>query len=233
VGTASELRRAGVSRAFELLTGEDFDIAAPTARARAKAELWGPDAGHESRDFVALVLDTVLVGKDAAEQGQKPASALLDRTLEILARKSGYDSRRPTPPPANPTETNALAIVAIVVGAATTAAVVAYLIYRASQVVTAELAIHAASRELMRAHADALNVLEAHRKREAIAGTAIPFDVGELAILQRLQDAQDTAARVEGGAISAAAAPPVGISEGLVLGLAVAGGLVYFLWGRK
>ena len=230
MGTAADLRRAGVAKAFALLTGgDDFDVAAPTARARAATGAWASDGGNGPRDFVALVLDSLLVSKDEEGDGQAAPAALLDRTWEILAKKDGYDPKKPSPAAsANPTQANALAIVAIVVGAVAYTAIVIYLIYRASQIVVAWLAVSASSREMVRAHADVMTMLEAHRKREAVAGGTLPFDVAELAILQRLQDAQDAAQRVDLGAVDAAAGSPVAAGGlGVLLGAAALG---FGLW---
>jgi len=239
VTTASEARRSAAENAFALLAdGDDFQVAAATGRARAKDGAWEPGPRETvPHDFVALMLDSSLVSKDASEQGAAVAAALLDRTWEVLAKKDGYDPKKPVVTPAG-TTANAAAGIALVVAvlAATLlyAAVMVYLIYRASQVVTAWLSVDASTREMMRCHADAMTMLEAHRKREAIAGVAIPYDVAELAILQRLEDSQDAALSVQGAAIKAAAPPPVGASEGLLLGLglaAVAGW--YFLLRKK
>ena len=183
---------------------------------------------------MALVLDSVLLSKDESDDGAPVPAALLDRTWTILAKNDGYDPKKPSPASsANPTQANALAIVAIVVGAVAYTAIVVYLIYRASQILVSWLAISASSREMVRAHADAMTMIEAHRKREALAGAPLPFDVAELAILQRLQDAQDAAAKTQGAAIDAASASPVeagGIGVLVALG---AVGLGLWWWGSK
>jgi hypothetical protein len=249
VTAASDARRLAAENAFGLLTGgDDFAVAAATGRERAASGVWVEPHGHESPwlggvprdkvpgDFAALMLDSSLVSKDAADAGSPVAGALLDRTWEILAHKDGYDPKKPVVAPAGLTA-NAAAGVGLVVAvlAATLlyAAVMVYLIYRVSQVVTAWLAVDASSREMVRCHADAMTMLEAHRKRESVAGHPIPFDVAEMAILQRLQDAQDAALSVQGQTIAAASAPPVGVSEGLLLGIGVAAVAAYFLLFRK
>ena len=181
---------------------------------------------------MALVLDSVLLSKDESDDGAPVPAALLDRTWTILAKNDGYDPKKPSPASsANPTQANALAIVAIVVGAVAYTAIVVYLIYRASQILVSWLAISASSREMVRA--DAMTMIEAHRKREALAGGPLPFDVAELAILQRLQDAQDAAAKTQGAAIDAASASPVeagGIGVLVALG---AVGLGLWWWGSS
>jgi len=246
VTAASDARRLAAENAFGLLTGDgDFVVSAATGRERASAGVWVEPGEKPSpwfggapvpRDFVALMLDSSLVSKDAADAGSPVAGALLDRTWEILAHKDGYDPKKPVVAPAGLTA-NAAAGVGLVVAvlAATLlyAAVMVYLIYRVSQVVTAWLAVDASSREMVRCHADAMTMLEAHRKRESVAGHPIPFDVAEMAILQRLQDAQDAALSVQGQTIAAASASPVGVSEGLLLGIGVAAVAAYFLLFRK
>lgn len=234
MGAAADLRRAGIKNAYALLTGGDFEVDAATGRARAQARAWSPDAGNETRGFVALLLDSVLVSRQSADDGAVIPAELLDRTWAILAKRSGYEPKKPAPAAANPTQANALAVIAIVVGALAFYGVVAYLIYRASLVVTTELALRASSSELLRAHADAMNMLDAHRSREAIAGGPLPYDLAEVAIMQRLQAAQDAASQVQGAAIASAAAAPVGVGSGVLIGVLIAGGLwVYFVGGKR
>ncbi len=232
--TAAELRRAAVAKAFGLLTGgADFDVSAATARERAKSREWAADQGHETRDFIALVLDSELLSKELEDSGQENVADLLDRSWLILAKKDGYDPNKPQKQTGSPVQANAVAIVAAVIGIVAVAAVVAYLIYRASQIVSAEIAIHASSQELVRAHSDAMTVIEAHRAREAKAGKALPYDAGELAILQGLQAAQDAAQKVQTGTVEATKGSPFGASEGALLTILVLGAGALYLASRK
>jgi len=236
VSTASDLRRAAAEKLFALFSGEDFAVAAATARARATSRDWHTDPGLVAGDFRALVLDSNLVASSAEDAGAKAPAALLDRTWAVLAKKDGYDPNAPAPKPSGAQANIGIeiaALIAVVVGTVAGAAIAAYLIYRASQIATAWLAIDAASQEMVRCHADAMTMLEAHRKREALTGAPIPFDAGELAILQRLQDSQDAALSVQGATVRAAASPPVGASEGLLIGLGLAAVAAYFLFGRS
>lgn len=231
---AADIRRASVAKAFSLLTGgADFEVAAATARERATTRTWTGDGEHPTRDFIALMLDSELISKEV-EDDNPSAAKILDRTWVTLAKKDGYDPSKP-PAKGSASQANAVAIVAIVVGAVAVVGVLAYLIYRASQVVTAEIAIHASSQEMLRAHADAMTVIEAHHAAEQKAGHVIAYDAGELAVLAGLQKAQDNAAKANAGALDSANKPPPGpgATEGALLTLLVIGAGAVYLMTRK
>jgi hypothetical protein len=75
VSTASDLRRAAAEKLFALFSGEDFAVAAATARARATSRDWHTDPGLVAGDFRALVLDSNLVASSAEDAGAKAPAA--------------------------------------------------------------------------------------------------------------------------------------------------------------
>lgn len=230
----NDTRAALAEKAFQLLSGGyDYAVATATAEARAEAGDWTSDGpASATRDFLAYVLSSEVLASNVND-AHPDASKLLSRTWVVIAKEDGYQEGQSVPKGDNPTQANALAIVAIVVGSIALAAIVIYVVYRASQIVSERLALNAADRELVRSHEEARKVIEAHQAKEALAGHPIPYDVGELAILRGLADAQDAAAKVQLGTVGNAGKPPADAIDGVLVGLLVAGAAGIYLATRR
>lgn len=231
MSAATQATTAALGVAFKAAYGDDFDVALATGLARCDAKDWSADAGNEVTDFVAVVLASAIVGREGAEN-HADVDKLLARTVVVLAQKDGWKPNDPQPKGSG-AESNLILILGAIVIVAEVAAF-AYVVYRASQVVQSVLVNYEAARELMRAHSDAMHVVDEHRKAEEKAGHVIAYDTGEKTILERLQQAQDNALKISlatTNASTGSAVPEVG--AGVILGLAAAAALAYVVLAPK
>ncbi len=226
-----------IKSAFQAAYGADYESAFATGMWRAENLDWSPDQGNEGTDLAAVVVASLITGRNASANGDHNGiDGLLDRTWVVLAHRGGYKDGDHTSPE-NPAQANLILVLGAIIIVAE-AALIAYVLYRVTMLVNNVLAQHEASREMMQAHSDAMQIIEAHRAAEQKAGHAIPYDAGEMAILASLQEAQDRAERITESTIETTkgggpGAAPVEVGAGLVLGLAAAAGLAYLLLAPK
>lgn len=232
MGALQTVQWKAAAAAFQAAYGADFEVSLATGLARAESKDWAPDAGNEVTDFVAVLVGSVLVGKNASGSTLDVAP-LLNRTWVVLAKKNGWKEGESAPAAPSKAASNIVVILGALVLLAEIAAI-AYVVYRATLIVTQALAHLAAEQELMRAHRDAMRVVDAHTKREELAGKPLPYDAGELAVLEALRGAQDAALQTNVAAVNASeGSGATEIGGGVLLGLAAAAGLLYLVWGRK
>ena len=232
MGALSTIQRAAASAAFKAAYGADFETSFATGLVRCETEDWAPDAGNEVTDFVAVVVGTVLLAK-SAEGGDRDFGPLLRRTFLVLAKRDGYKEGDQAPAAPSKAASNLLIVLGAIIILAEVA-FFAYVIYRATMLVTNTIAQYSAAKELMRAHRDAMQVVEDHARKEEQAGHPLPYDKGELAVLATLQSAQDGALQTNTGAIGASEGSGVAeVGGGVVLGLVAAAALAIYLLSPK
>lgn len=204
----------------------NFDEAAASGAQRALAKRWDLSAIAVS-DLQAYALQSFMAKSD-----------LLDGTWKILAKRIGWlqpmdgDAAQASiakDTQGSPVLSSVVPIVIGVLGVVAGAALAIWIVSRASLLIDHELARFAQERELLRLHAEAQAVIEAHNARELQEGRSIPYSPDETAILDRLARAQE--------AISQGLAIPEetgigaggGVGIGFGLGVLVAVGLLFVL----
>ncbi len=172
------------------------------------------------------------------------AQVILLRTWEVLGRAEGWNEQTAAQlsattgrPVSSSTQSNVVAIVAIVVGIVMLAGLIAFVVWNVNTIVDRELARRAQAQELMRAHADCQTMLQTHSAAERQAGHAIPFTTPELMVMARLAALQDGAmqgfkATLEPPILPVRPQDPVGALEN-VLTLAVVLGFLYLLIDKR
>lgn len=177
-----------------------------------------PDVDHQNAQFILLRTWEAL----ARAQGWTDASA-----AQLSASTGRLD-------PNKQVQSDVVVIVAVVVGIAALAALLAFVVWNVNTIIDRELARRDQARELMRAHADCQLMLQKHADAEKAAGHAIPFTVPELQVMVRLAKLQDEAMQTWHGTLAAPppAPAPTQVAEN-VLSLAVVLGFLYLLFRRE
>lgn len=183
---------------------------------------------------LGLVVD---VGQ-APDADHAAAQYTLLRTWEVFARANGWRDSSASQltattghsDPNQSVQSNVIAIVAIVVGIAALAGLIAFVIWNVNAIVDHQLARQKQAKELIRQHADVQEMLKRHAAAERAAGHAIPFNDEERAMLRQLTRMQNEAMHgwQKENEPSPPGPPPTAVAE-RVLTLAVVLGFVYFV----
>lgn len=222
-----------------------FRQAFTDALARATAQNWTAGDAVAYADAKAYAVGTqlyveVLTSRTSDPYSDRWASALT-RTNRLLAEKTGFKGQTADEIKSG-ASSQAMAEwgpILIILGIALlAAALVAWWIYRATDLVDNELARNALERELVRVQAAAEKILGDHFAREAAGGGGlIPWSEGELSYLTALEEAQAAIINALGPKSSVWSTPwpyvGIGAAALVVLGVVYRDEIKHFVSGGK
>lgn len=206
------------------------------ALARAAAKAWTqssskaaglPDALSDGvADIRALFVSTAITRTYLLDAARSPSpqdqtiADVMTYTWVLLAKRAGWkgesvDDVKKRNPLAG--ELVLIEVIAVVIAAALVAAVGAFVIYKAAEVIQTALADKVENDEMVRLHAEAQTILDNHFALEKAAGHPIPYTADEMKILADLHAAQEHIASL---VAPPAPAPPLG-SAGINVGIVV------------
>lgn len=202
------------------------------------------DAGKGASSSLSAIgqkLSLSVTTGDAPDLDHQNAQYILLRSWEALGRAEGWNdssaaqlSANTGRAPGSNVQSNAVAIVAIVVGIIALAGLIAFVVYNVNTMIDRQLTRRSQAQEMMRAHAECQAMLEAHAAAERKAGHALPFTTVELQIMARLARAQDQVMQSYSGSLKASdptnIQPPGPWDAAQTIGvLAVVLGFIYYL----
>jgi hypothetical protein len=213
---ATQVAIAALSKGWTVLDpkGRSLAQAIADAIARAAAKAWTQSssirAGLPSNlsdgeaDLRALFLSTVIARTNLLDAARKPSpddqvwADVLTQSWVILAKDAGYkgeskdDIEKQTPK----AMAELIEVVAVIVGALLIAAIGAFVIYKASELIQIALADKVENDEMMRLHAEAQTILDNHFAMERAAGHPLPYTADEMKLLEQLHIAQQHIAEI-------------------------------------
>ena len=213
---ATQVAIAGLSKAWSLVDprGRNLSAAIADGLARAAAKAWSQasskSAGLPSNlsdgeaDLRALFLSTVITRAYLLDALRKPSSQdqtvadIITNTWVVLAKDAGYkgESKDQIKAQAPKATAELIEVVAVIVGALIIAAIGAFVIYKASELIQIALADKVENDEMMRLHAEAQTILDNHFALEKAAGHPLPYTADEMKLLEQLHIAQEHIATI-------------------------------------
>jgi hypothetical protein len=239
ISTAANLGGLALDKAWPAIDpkGRTFKQALQDSAMVAASKKW--TLGVETTfDLIAMIAGSALLSSSVKEDPNKAiglrASAALDRTWEVLAKRAGWKGEDPIAVqktnPSSPDIRAALPIleiVIVVVAIAAVAGVYAWAIWKASEIIERQLSISAESDELIRLHSEWQKIVDRH-----LADPNLPWTPQELQLLADLEKAQGLVANLNAPPKPAEPIKPLDLTVLAVAAAALGGGYYFFLRKR-
>lgn len=213
---ATQIAITALSKAWSVVDsrGRNLSQAIADALARAAAKAWTeaqskaaglPSALSDGEaDLRALFASTVITRTLLLDASRKPSSDdqmisdVMTYTWVVLAKSTGYkgETKDDIKKQAPVATAELIEVVAVIVGALIVAAIGAFVIYKASELIQVALADKVENDEMVRLHAEAQTILDNHFAMEKAAGHPLPYTADEMKILNDLHVAQQTVAKL-------------------------------------